>query len=1077
MKSPLSLFSLLPTTVLALSVSAQAAVTPNSEVIPAEKHLPPAWENALFDKGKPESVSSREALMHIGMPVGGLFCGTLYLGGDGKLWLWDIFNDNREGVIPKVVHWQDRMRVRSRDGAAYVYPENTQPSLFHRGFPLTRMNKGDKNPLDYTGQDHLQQGFILKTGNDVRTLDAAGWESVRFTGTYPIGTIEYSDKGSPVSVTLEAFSPFIPLNTKDSSLPVTVMSYTVTNHSSSTVEGSIGGWLENAVCCNSGYNNPSGGSRINKADTASIFMTANGEKAVISSSRENIVFEDFEKDTYDGWTIEGTAFSNAPLESSRIPPYMGDIGMQGGKAAVSHNVREGGSVADGDNHTGSLLSPEFTISRNYINFMIAGGNKKAETGLRLLIDGKVIQSATGHNSNKLRNDHFDVSTLQGKKARLLIEDKATGGWGNTIVDHIVFSDVPDRTNRPLEEQPDYGSLCLSLADPGTGNNTRALSSLPRDFEKKSFFQYKQGEKETREGFGNAPPLSALVRDFTIPAGKSVTVTFLVSWYFPNIYLNTKGDSGRPGENGEKGARHYAADFKNAGEVSAYTAKHLPRLTKETRLWRDTWYDSTLPCWFLDRTFANTSTLATTTSHRFTDGRFYAWEGIGSCPGTCTHVWQYAQAPARLFPDIERHTREHVDLGIGFTPKTGRIGMRAEHHMGPALDGQCGRIMGIWREHTMSPGNDFLKRLWPNAKKAVQYILDHDSDKDGIMDGAQENTLDAAWYGQIAWISIESLGALKAGEEMALAMGDEEFAKTCRDRRLAGQKNIEQKLFNGKWFYQIPDPKKKNTFGTYNASFIDQLFGQSMAYQCGLGDIITPELQKTALRSIWTHNFATDFTKYLEKIRPLGRPYYTPGEGGTLMCTNALDEEKPYGGASWTHGYLNECMTGFEHQYASHLMQAGMIRESLAVTYAIHDRYRAEKRNPYNEIECSDHYSRAMASYGTYLSACGYQYNGPKGELTFEPRITPDHFQAAFTTAEGWGTYTQAKEKDKSSAILTIKYGRLSLNKLVLPSFLGQQEKISATLDGNPVEATVEKGTITFKSPLLIQPNQTLIISL
>ena len=114
-------------------------------------------------------------------------------------------------------------------------------------------------------------------------------------------------------------------------------------------------------------------------------------------------------------------------------------------------------------------------------------------------------------------------------------------------------------------------------------------------------------------------------------------------------------------------------------VATYVAAELPRLESLTRLWRDTWYDSTLPHWFLDRTFANTSILATTTAHRFASGRFWGWEGIGCCEGTCTHVWHYAQAMGRIFPELERDQRERVDFGVGFEPGNGVIRHRARRH--------------------------------------------------------------------------------------------------------------------------------------------------------------------------------------------------------------------------------------------------------------------------------------------------------------------------------------------------------------------------------------------------------------
>ena len=117
---------------------------------------------------------------------------------------------------------------------------------------------------------------------------------------------------------------------------------------------------------------------------------------------------------------------------------------------------------------------------------------------------------------------------------------------------------------------------------------------------------------------------------------------------------------------------YAARFNEAVDVAQYVARNFERLTSQTRLWHDTYYDSTLPYWLLDRLHSTVANLATETCQWWKNGRFWAWEGCGCCHGTCGHVWNYEHAMARLFPQLERSVREMQDFapGIGWIPETG-----------------------------------------------------------------------------------------------------------------------------------------------------------------------------------------------------------------------------------------------------------------------------------------------------------------------------------------------------------------------------------------------------------------------
>ena len=64
----------------------------------------------------------------------------------------------------------------------------------------------------------------------------------------------------------------------------------------------------------------------------------------------------------------------------------------------------------------------------------------------------------------------------------------------------------------------------------------------------------------------------------------------------------------------------------------------------------------------------------------------------------------------------------------------------------------------------------------------------------------------------------------------------------------------------------------------------------------------------------------------------------PGESGLLMCSWPRGDQQRV--TKGIDSYFNECMNGFEHQVAGHMIWEGMVQEGLAVERAIHDRYAA-----------------------------------------------------------------------------------------------------------------------------------------
>jgi non-lysosomal glucosylceramidase len=580
----------------------------------------------------------------------------------------------------------------------------------------------------------------------------------------------------------------------------------------------------------------------------------------------------------------------------------------------------------------------------------------------------------------------------------------------------------------------------------------------------------QNEKFTEKITGQQ--LIAAVRaEYKIKPAETEEAHFSIAWHFANLKLNQAiQDRGR----------YYANWFSSASEVLTYVHQNFSSISTESKLWKNTWFDSSLPWWFLERTFSNISTMATTTAHRFRSGRFYAWEGVGCCEGTCTHVWQYAQAVGRIFPGIEKDTRERIDLGLSLQPD-GMIWYRGEVVKTAAIDGQAGTILRIYREHQMSADKQFLSKNWDKIKLATEWVIRQDKNQDGMEDTPIENTLDAVWDGEIAWLVGLCIAAVKAAAAMAGEMNDSEFEKICRDYVTKGSKNMEEKLFNGEYFIHRPDEiKGREKLGSYNTCHIDQVYGQSWAHQVALGRIIEKEKTLKALQSLWKYNFTPDVGPYI-KERTGGRPYALAGEGGLVMNTNPKNEERPYGDKiTWQLGYFHECMSGFEHQVASHMMAEGMTEEAMVITRMIHDRYHAAKRNPFNEIECSDHYARAMASYGTFITACGFEYHGPNGHMAFDPKLNPEKFKAPFTSAAAWGSYEQERTAQKLQAGLQVNYGELSLNSFSLVT-LHQVSDIEVKLGDKVIPASISQDgnrcTLKFSSTIRLVPGQKLSLKI
>ncbi len=572
-----------------------------------------------------------------------------------------------------------------------------------------------------------------------------------------------------------------------------------------------------------------------------------------------------------------------------------------------------------------------------------------------------------------------------------------------------------------------------------------------------------GLLEKRTTVNADTPMASLAVNMEIAPGDTQTVTFLLTWHFPNRQTWTPVPISvtRPGmgelgsatsthaDNPNRIGNYYTTQYQDAWDVAVKTAATLPELEETTLAFVRNFCESDLPEVVKEAALYNLSTLRTQTCFRSEDGRFYGWEGCndkaGWCHGSCTHVWNYEQATAFLFGSLASSMREveflHATNDDGLM--SFRVNLPLERATGwgrAAADGQMGCIMKLYRDWQLLGDTALLQKLWPKARKALAFCWlpgGWDADQDGVMEGCQHNTMDVEYYGPNPQMGLWYLGALRASEEMALAMGDRQFASRCQELFVHGSEWLDEHLFNGEYFeHRIQPPPDASAIapglragmGATNIAepelqlgagcLVDQLVGQYMAHICGLGYLIPLDHIRRTLDSIMRYNFRPDLSWHFNHLRT----FALNDEAGLLMCSYPRGQRprRPF-------PYFNEVMSGFEYTAAAHMFYEGMIEEGLQCIAAIRARYDGRKRSPFNEAECGHHYARTMASWTAVLAITGFHYSAINHSMQF---MATERFSRVFwSNGYAWGTCQQKPGPDTTEVELTVLYGRLQLQHL------------------------------------------------
>jgi uncharacterized protein (DUF608 family) len=215
-----------------------------------------------------------------------------------------------------------------------------------------------------------------------------------------------------------------------------------------------------------------------------------------------------------------------------------------------------------------------------------------------------------------------------------------------------------------------------------------------------------------------------------------------------------------------------------------------------------------------------------------------------------------------------------------------------------------------------------------------------------------------------------------------------------------------------------------------------MLGQWFADVLGLDTGVNQDHVRKTLNSIYRNNFKHDFWTHTNTQRI----YAINDEKGLLLC-------------SWPNGgrpalpfvYSDEVWTGIEYQVAAHLIYQGLLEEGLTIAKGVSERYDGVRRNPWNQIEWGNHYTRAMASYSLLLALSGFRYSAVEKTVTFQPRISGENFQCFFAAGSAWGLYSQRQKKGALTAKLECRHGEVLLKRLVLSS--GVKSVQNATVTG------------------------------
>ncbi|MDX1994720.1 MAG: GH116 family glycosyl hydrolase [bacterium] len=546
-------------------------------------------------------------------------------------------------------------------------------------------------------------------------------------------------------------------------------------------------------------------------------------------------------------------------------------------------------------------------------------------------------------------------------------------------------------------------------------------------------------------------------------GKAIEQTFIVGWYFPNLYSEVRGEDAAKRE-----GNFYANHFGSALEVVAYLADKAHALTARTRDFHAAFFDSTIPEPILDQINSHLNTLITST-WLTQDGKFALQEGLTATgywgPMSTIDVAVYGSVPVlALFPSLDKamlRTHCAVQLESGeISHGIDRNFDHFEHETRPNVPSRVdlsAQYTILVLRHALWTGDlAFLREMWESVQKALDYVVrERDANGDCLpdIDGVNSSYDNLSMHGAAAFTSSLWLSALTHTIECADLLEDRKAA--ARYAQLLEQARLQhdRKLWTGR-YYRLYNDRDGKTGLIDEGCLTDQLIGDWCNRLTGVQPLIEPDRIRSILETIYHYSFEADL--------------------GIRNCS--------WPGDAYLHDVPSDCWwdqantvwTGSNFAFASHLLYEGRVEQAESVILTI-DRFYRRNGLYFDHQEWGGHYFRSLSAWAVLHGYLGLSIKN--GAVSFAPSPSAASIKLFFAHSHGTGFY--AHDRVTGQVSITTLTGVWTCRSISLNHWRG--ELAAATIGGSSIATTTSKHTsdghtLHFDPALTLQAGEKLLLT-